>query len=166
VLDLGVIVVGAETGRLFADLGADVIKVENRAFPDGSRQSMDGSVLTGGFAYGHRGKRGLGLDLRSAEGRALFLDLVRHSDVVLSNFKPGTMESLGLGYADLAAVNPGIVVAESSAFGPTGPWSRKMGYGPLVRAAVGLSGLWRYADDPEGFSSAPGSPRSRCAPGR
>ena len=154
VLDLGVIVVGAETGRLFADLGADVIKVENRAFPDGSRQSMDGSVLTGGFAYGHRGKRGLGLDLRSAEGRALFLDLVRHSDVVLSNFKPGTMESLGLGYADLAAVNPGIVVAESSAFGPTGPWSRKMGYGPLVRAAVGLSGLWRYADDPEGFSDA------------
>ena len=154
VLDLGVIVVGAETGRLFADLGAEVIKVENRAFPDGSRQTFDGSAISAMFAYGHRNKLGLGLDLRSPEGAALFRRLVAVSDVVLSNFKPGTMESLGFGYDALAAINPGVVVADSSAFGATGPWSRKMGYGPLVRAATGLSGLWRYPDDDGSFSDA------------
>jgi crotonobetainyl-CoA:carnitine CoA-transferase CaiB-like acyl-CoA transferase len=74
--------------------------------------------------------------------------------VVLSNFKPGTMESLGLGHEALAEINPRVVVAESSAFGATGPWSRKMGYGPLVRAATGLTGLWRYPDDEGSFSDA------------
>ncbi|WP_433362655.1 CaiB/BaiF CoA transferase family protein [Actinoplanes sp. CA-142083] len=154
VLDLGVIVVGAELGRLFADMGAEVIKVENKAFPDGSRQTFDGSAISPTFAYGHRNKLGLGLNLRSPEGIALFKRLVAESDVVVSNFKPGTMESLGLGYEELAAINPGIVVADSSAFGPTGPWSRRLGYGPLVRASTGLSGLWRYRDDENGFSDA------------
>jgi crotonobetainyl-CoA:carnitine CoA-transferase CaiB-like acyl-CoA transferase len=154
VLDLGVIVVGAELGRLFADMGAEVIKVENKAFPDGSRQTFDGSAISPSFAYGHRNKLGLGLNLRTPEGIALFKRLVARSDVVLSNFKPGTMESLGLGYDELAAINPGIVVADSSAFGPTGPWSKRMGYGPLVRATTGLSGLWRYPDDEGSHSDA------------
>lgn len=154
VLDLGVIVVGAETGRLFADMGAEVVKVENKAFPDGSRQSFDGAPISAGFAMGHRNKLSLGLNLRVPEGVAVFKRLVARSDVVLSNFKPGTMASLGLGYEDLAAVNPRIVVADSSAFGPTGPWSRRMGYGPLVRASAGLSGLWRYPDDDGSFSDA------------
>lgn len=73
---------------------------------------------------------------------------------MLSNFKPGTLESLGLGYADLAAVNPGIIMADSSAFGPTGPWSRRMGYGPLVRASSGLTDLWRYPDAEGSYSDA------------
>jgi crotonobetainyl-CoA:carnitine CoA-transferase CaiB-like acyl-CoA transferase len=73
---------------------------------------------------------------------------------VLSNFKPGTLESLGLGYADLAAVNPGIIMADSSAFGPTGPWSNRMGYGPLVRASSGLSDLWRYPGIEGSYSDA------------
>ncbi|MDP9792971.1 crotonobetainyl-CoA:carnitine CoA-transferase CaiB-like acyl-CoA transferase [Catenuloplanes nepalensis] len=154
VLDLGVIVVGAELGRLFADLGAEVIKVENRAFPDGSRQTRDGSVISASFAYGHRNKLGLGLNLRDPRGAAVFRRLVAESDVVLSNFKPGTLESLGLGYAELSQINPGIVMADSSAFGPTGPWSRRMGYGPLVRAASGISMLWRYPEDEDGFSDA------------
>ncbi|BBH70047.1 putative CoA-transferase [Actinoplanes sp. OR16] len=154
VLDLGVIVVGAELGRLFADMGAEVIKVENQAFPDGSRQTFDGSPISASFAYGHRNKLGLGLNLRSDEGRDLFKQLVAVSDVVLSNFKPGTLESLGLGYDALSQVNPGIIVADSSAFGPTGPWSRRLGYGPLVRASAGLSGLWRYRDDAAGYSDA------------
>ncbi|MEU4244514.1 CoA transferase [Actinoplanes sp. NPDC026619] len=154
ILDLGVIVVGAELGRLFADLGADVIKVENKAFPDGSRQTLDGAPISASFAYGHRNKLGLGLNLRRDEGIAIFKRLVAESDVVVSNFKPGTMESLGLGYDQLKAINPGIVVADSSAFGPTGPWSRRLGYGPLVRASAGLSGLWRYLDSENGFSDA------------
>lgn len=151
VLDLGVIVVGAEAGRLFGDQGADVIKIESRAFPDGNRQSYLSYGLSVSFAAGHRNKRSLGLDLREPRGRAMFLRLVASADVMLSNFKPGTLESLGLGADVLAAANPRLVMVESSAFGDAGPWSRRMGYGPLVRAATGLTDCWRYADDVEGF---------------
>lgn len=151
VLDLGVIVVGAETSRLFADFGADVIKVENRNFPDGNRQTTEGATMSMSFAMGHRNKRGLGLNLRSPEGREIFLRLVARADVVLSNFKPGTLESLGIGYETLRQVNPEIVSVESSALGKGGPWSDRLGYGPLVRAVTGLSQLWRYPDQPNGF---------------
>jgi crotonobetainyl-CoA:carnitine CoA-transferase CaiB-like acyl-CoA transferase len=154
VLDLGVIVVGAELGRLLADLGAEVIKVENRAFPDGSRQALAGELIGAGFAAGHRNKSSLGLNLRDPRGKDLFRTLAARSDIVLSNFKPGTLESLGLGYADLAAVSPGIIMADSSAFGPTGPWSARMGYGPLVRASSGLTDLWRYPGDEGSYSDA------------
>lgn len=154
VLDLGVIVVGAETGRLLADQGADVVKVESSAFPDGNRQSYLPYGLSASFAAGHRNKRALGLSLRHPDGKALFLRLAEQADVVLSNFKPGTMESLGLGHDVLSAINPRLVSVESSAFGDTGPWSRRMGYGPLVRAATGLTEAWRYPDDPEGFSDS------------
>lgn len=151
VLDLGVIVVGAEQGRLLADQGADVIKVESRAYPDGNRQSHLSYGLSVSFAAGHRNKRSLGIDLRCEAGRGVFLDLAAKADVILSNFKPGTLESLGLGFDTLAAINPGIVMVDSSAFGASGPWSGRMGYGPLVRAATGLTKAWRYPDDPEGF---------------
>ncbi|MFF4796167.1 CaiB/BaiF CoA transferase family protein [Streptomyces sp. NPDC001276] len=151
VLDLGVIVYGAETGRLFADLGADVIKVENRAYPDGARVAR-GGMMNANFASGHRGKRSIGLNLRSDRGKALFTALVAESDLVLSNFKPGTLEALGLGYDTLAQVNPGIVMVTSSAMGSTGPWARWMGYGPLVRCASGLSSLWRYPEGPSAFA--------------
>lgn len=151
VIDLGVIVVGGEQSRLLADLGADVIKIESRAFPDGTRQTDLAIGMSVSFAAGHRNKRSLGLNLRSEEGKALFERLVAEADVVLTNFKPGTMDSLGLGYEHLAALNKDIVLVESSAFGPTGPWAQRMGYGPLVRAATGLTRHWRYPDDPEGF---------------
>jgi crotonobetainyl-CoA:carnitine CoA-transferase CaiB-like acyl-CoA transferase len=154
VLDLGVIVVGAEQTRLLGDQGAEVIKVENAGFPDGSRQTFDGSPMSASFAAGHRNKKGLGLNLRHPEGKALFLRLIENTDVVCSNFKPGTMESLGLGYDVLSQINPRIIVVDSSAFGPTGPWSKRLGYGPLVRASTGLTAEWRYPDDPASFSDA------------
>ena len=154
VLDLGVIVVGAEQGRLLADAGADVIKVENAAFPDGSRQNRTGGLISQTFAAGHRNKRAIGLNLRDPRGKMLFLRLVERSDIVLSNFKPGTLESLGLGRDVLSAANPRIVTVESSAYGPTGPWSRRLGYGPLVRASAGLTAQWRYPGEPESFSHA------------
>ena len=154
VLDLGVIVVGAETGRLLADMGAEVIKIESAAFPDGSRQSMVPGPISASFAYGHRGKLSLGLDLRTPEGKEHFRGLVAVSDVILSNFKPGTMESLGFSREQLAAINPGIITAESSAFGPRGPWSTRMGYGPLVRALSGLTGLWADPDKAGSWSDA------------
>lgn len=146
VLDLGVIVAGAEAGRLLADQGAEVIKVENRAFPDGGRQSMAGTAMTTSVAVGHRNKLSIGINLKSELGRKLFKKLAAQSDVVLSNFKPGTLESLGLGYEVLSDVNPGIIMIDSSALGRTGPQSRSLGYGPLVRAATGQSWLWRYPD--------------------
>lgn len=154
VLDLGVIVVGAEQGRLLADYGADVIKVEAKAFPDGGRQTMNGEPISVGFAAGHRNKRSLGLNLRNEEGKKLFLRLAEKADVILSNFKAGTLDSLGLGYEVVSRINPEIIMVDSSAFGPTGPWSRRMGYGPLVRANAGLTDLWRYEDDPESYSDS------------
>jgi crotonobetainyl-CoA:carnitine CoA-transferase CaiB-like acyl-CoA transferase len=151
VLDLGVIVVGAETGRQLADQGADVIKVENREFPDGARQTDAPGKVGYSFALGNRNKRSMGINLRSDGGRRLFGKLVAESDVVLTNFKPGTLESLGLGYGALKAINPRVILVESSALGSTGPWAKRMGYGPLVRATVGLTTLWRHPDAPDGF---------------
>lgn len=154
VLDLGVIVVGAETARLLADAGADVVKIENAAFPDGLRQTLDGGPMSQSFASGHRNKRGLSLDLRSPAGKALFLDLVRKSDVLLSNFKPGTLDGLGFDRETLLAANPRLVMVDSSAFGPFGPASGSLGYGPLVRSAAGITAQWAYAGEPGSFSDA------------
>lgn len=149
VLDLGVIVVGSDTGRLFGDLGADVVKIENSAFPDGLRGNL--TAVSHTYAAGHRNKRSVGIDLRGPEGRALAHRLVEISDVVLTNFKPGVAEALGMDHATLRAINPGIVVVDSSAFGPTGPWANRMGYGPLVRAAAGFTDLWVYPDQKDTF---------------
>ncbi|ORL16005.1 CaiB/BaiF CoA transferase family protein [Prescottella equi] len=149
VLDLGVIVFGAELSRQFADYGADVIKIENANFPDGLRQSKRGAALAASVAWGHRNKRSIGIDLRSPDGAGIFRRLVEGADVVLANFKPGTLASMGFSYESLAAINPRIVVSESSSFGSTGPWRTRLGYGPLVRASCGVSALWRYPDNAE-----------------
>ena len=101
VLDFGVIVLGAEAARLFADQGAEVIKIESRAFPDGAR------VSPVHFAIGHRGSRSIGVNLRSAEGVDVVKRLVAESDVLLANFKPGTLEKLGLGSRDPSGDQPG-----------------------------------------------------------
>ncbi|NMO03063.1 CoA transferase [Gordonia sp. TBRC 11910] len=154
VLDLGVIVVGAELGRLFGDYGAEVIKIESSAFPDGSRVIPRHAPITESASWGFRNRKSLGLNLRSDEGRRIFADLVRTSDVVLTNFKPGTLAKLGFDMDALLDLNPGIILSESSAFGNHGPWSRRLGYGPLVRASAGLSGLWSYPGESDGYSDA------------
>ncbi|MGE0216252.1 CoA transferase [Mycolicibacterium sp.] len=150
VLDLGVIVVGADTARLFGDLGADVVKVEHSAHMDGLRIGRP-TAMTQPFAAGHRNKRSIGIDLRLEEGRELAHRLVAQSDVVLTNYKPGVAEALGMDYATLRRINPHIVVVDSSAFGPTGPWAKRLGYGPLVRAAVGFTNLWTYPGEADTF---------------
>jgi crotonobetainyl-CoA:carnitine CoA-transferase CaiB-like acyl-CoA transferase len=142
ILDLGVIVAGGELGRLFADLGAEVIKIESTAYPDGLRQTPAGMAMSRSWALTRRNQASLGLDLRHPEGAALFEQLVAVSDAVFANFKPGTLASLGFSYEKLQGINPGIVLAESSAFGSTGPWSGRMGYGPLVRATTGITAQW------------------------
>jgi crotonobetainyl-CoA:carnitine CoA-transferase CaiB-like acyl-CoA transferase len=150
ILDLGVIVAGGELGRLFADLGAEVIKIESACYPDGLRQTPPGQVMSRSWALTHRNEYGLGLDLRHPSGAGLFARLVTGTDAVLANFKPGTLDSLGFSYQALRKLNPGIVLAESSAFGATGPWSARMGYGPLVRATTGVTRLWTSEDAERG----------------
>ncbi|WP_331244926.1 CoA transferase [Mycobacterium colombiense] len=154
-LDLGVIVFGAELGRLFADQGADVIKIENATFPDGLRQTRRGGGMNASFAWGQRNKRSFGLDMRNAQGAKLFRDLVVRADIVAANFKPGTLEALGFGYRELTAINRRIVLSDSSAFGNRGPGRSRMGYGPLVRVSCGVAALWRDpsadAADPRAF---------------
>jgi crotonobetainyl-CoA:carnitine CoA-transferase CaiB-like acyl-CoA transferase len=148
ILDLGVIVAGGELSRLFGDLGAEVIKIESSDYPDGLRQARAGEAMSESFAWTHRNQLGLGLDLRSTEGARIFGRLVAEADAVFANFKPGTLASLGFSYDALRAINPRIVLAESSAFGDRGPWSARLGYGPLVRAATGVTRLWT-SDDPD-----------------
>jgi crotonobetainyl-CoA:carnitine CoA-transferase CaiB-like acyl-CoA transferase len=153
VLDFGAIVFGAEVGRLLGDMGAEIIKVENREFVDASRRSPEAGIkVTAKYAVGQRNKKSFGVDLRSPEGVALIKRLAKQSDVVLSNFKPGTLEKLGLGWEVLHQINPGLVWMSASGFGHTGPWSSWSGYGPLVRSVSGLTSLWRYPDDPTGFA--------------
>ncbi|TRW82410.1 CoA transferase [Mycolicibacterium sp. 018/SC-01/001] len=150
ILDLGVIVAGGELGRLFADLGAEVIKVESAAYPDGLRQTPAGMALSRSWALTHRNEYSLGLDLRDARGAQLFAELVAEADAVFANFKPGTLAALGFSMDRLREINPDIVLAESSAYGDHGPWSAQMGYGPLVRASTGITRLWTSPDAPPG----------------
>lgn len=152
ILDLGVIVAGGELGRLFADLGAEVIKIESAAYPDGLRQTPPGLEMSRSWALTHRNEQSLGLDLRHPDGARLFGRLVAGADAVFANFKPGTLAALGFSYERLRELNPRIVLAESSAFGATGPWSARMGYGPLVRATTGVTALW--TSDDGGFYDA------------
>ena len=150
VVDFGIIVIGNEIGRLLADQGADVIKIENRAFPDAARVGYGGK-LSHSFVAGSRNKRSFGVNLRTPEGVALLKRLVAGADVVLENFKPGTLEKLGLGYESLRAVKPDLVMLSTNALGSTGPWSRWLGYGPIVRCVSGITSLWRYPEDELGF---------------
>ncbi|MBB2992657.1 crotonobetainyl-CoA:carnitine CoA-transferase CaiB-like acyl-CoA transferase [Mycolicibacterium iranicum] len=155
ILDLGVIVAGGELGRLFADLGAEVIKIESPSYPDGLRQAPPGAQLSRSWALAHRNEYSLGLDLRNAAGAEVFADLVAGADAVFANFKPGTLAALGFSYDRLRELNPALVLAESSAFGDRGPWSARMGYGPLVRAASGVARLWTSPDaEPGAFFDA------------
>ncbi len=146
ILDLGVIVAGGELGRLFADMGADVIKVESPSYPDGLRQARPGQVMSESFAWTHRNQTAIGLDLRATGGPQVFRRLVERADAVFANFKPGTLTSLGFSFDTLREINPGIVLTESSAFGDRGPWSTRLGYGPLVRASTGVTHLWATED--------------------
>ena len=146
IVDLGIIVAGGELSRLFGDLGAEVIKVESSSYPDGLRQVRVGDTMSESFAWTHRNNLALGLELRTPAGADVFGRLVAGADAVFANFKPGTLASLGFSYESLRALNRQIVLAESSAFGATGPWSERMGYGPLVRACTGVTRVWTSPD--------------------
>jgi crotonobetainyl-CoA:carnitine CoA-transferase CaiB-like acyl-CoA transferase len=153
VLDFGQGGVGVQCGRVFADHGADVIKIESVRYPDFMR--LMGSNLTSpSFASSSRSKRSFGVNLKSPEGVDLVRRLAKSADVVIENNSTGTMASLGLGWEDLHAINPGLVMLSSQLLGSTGPRAGWRGYGPSVQAYGGLLHLWAFPDG-EGW---PGSP--------
>ncbi len=148
VLDFGVGAVGVEVGRLFAEYGADVIKVESQARPDFMR-ALTPAWMNPAFASSSRSKRSFAVDLSSERGVGLLHQLVRVSDVVVDNNGAGVMEKLGVGYEALRATNPRIVVFTSQMVGGQGPWSRWIGYGPSTHPVSGLQYLWNYPEDAE-----------------
>jgi crotonobetainyl-CoA:carnitine CoA-transferase CaiB-like acyl-CoA transferase len=145
VLDFGIGGVGVEVGRLFAEYGADVIKVESANAPDFIRV-VSGAMMSPPFASSSRSKRGLGINLRTPEGQQILHRLVRLSDIVIENSGTGVMERLGAGYEELRAINPRIIMISSQIAGRTGPWRGWIGYGPSTHPLSGLSVLWNYPD--------------------
>lgn len=138
VLDLTRVLAGPFCTMMLADMGAEIIKIEQPGKGDDSRAF--GPFLKSESAYYmhvNRNKLGVTLNLKG-QGKALFLDMVKQADVVLENYRPGTMERLGLGYEDLKAVNPGIIYGCVSGFGHSGPYSQRPGYDILGQAMGGL----------------------------
>lgn len=143
VLDLTRVLAGPYCGMLLADMGADVIKVENPSGGDDSR-SM-GPFLGKGddrqsayYINFNRSKTGCTLNLKKPEAKEIFKKMVRKSDIVIENYRPGTMEKFGLGYDTLKEINPGIIYGCVSGFGHTGPYSRRAGYDIIGQAMGGL----------------------------
>lgn len=139
VLDLTRVLAGPYSGMLMADMGADVIKIEMPGKGDDSRAF--GPFINGESSYYmnlNRNKKGVTLNLKTEEGKNIFLEMVKKADVVLENYRPGTMEKLGLGYETLKMINPGIVYGCVSGFGHYGPYSQRAGYDIIGQAMGGL----------------------------
>lgn len=146
VIELGSLIAGPFAGRLLGDLGADVVKVESPDRPDPLRTwgqaEQDGHRFF--WTVHARNKRCVTLDLRVDAGREMFLDLVEVADVVVENFRPGTLEKWGLGFDELSARNPRVVLARVSGYGQTGPKARSAGYASVAEAVSGLRHLNGY----------------------
>lgn len=148
VLEMGSTVAGPFCGRLLADFGAEVIKVEDAG---GDPVRTMGKRFHGVSLYAasiFRNKSIVSIDLRKPEGQALAADLAAKSDVVVENFRPGGLEKWGLGYAQLSARNPRLVMARISGFGQDGPYSQRAGYGVIGEAVSGLRHLTGDEDRP------------------
>lgn len=141
ILDLTRVLAGPLCTMFLGDMGAEIIKIEQPGIGDDSRafppRLGDESAY---FMQVNRNKIGITLNLKG-EGRDLFLRMVKDADVVIENYRPGTMERLGLGYADLKAVNPRIILVRISGFGQTGPYALRPGYDILAQAMGGLMGV-------------------------
>jgi CoA:oxalate CoA-transferase len=153
VLDLSRVLAGPYAATMLADLGATVVKIENPADPDVSRGfppylTSGDEEFSGYYAQYNRGKLGLALDLKSDEGKQVLRDLVAKADVLVENFRPGTMEKLGLGYEVLHAINPRLVYTAISGYGQTGSRSRRPAFDNTAQAAGGLWSMNGYADQP------------------
>jgi len=146
VLDLSQWLAGPAAAALLGDFGAEVVMVE---LPVTGTASIDGPGSRGvGFPVTNRNKRSITLDVRSARGRDVFLELVRLSDVIVENFRPGTLERWNLGPAALHAVNPRVVLLRSSGFGQSGPYAARAAFNPVGLAFGGMTYLNGFPDRP------------------
>ena len=155
VIEVGTLISGPFAGRLLGDMGADVVKIEPPGSPDPLRTWGQAEVDGHHFFWTihARNKKAVTLNLREPKGRELFLDLVEKSDVIVENFRPGTLEKWNLGYDLLRERNRGIILVRVSGYGQTGPDSHKAGYASVAEAASGLRHM-------NGF---PGGPPPRLA---
>jgi len=155
VLELAHIMAGPVCGMMLADMGADVIKVEKIPGGDDTRRmvppSIDGEAAA--FMMMNRNKRGLAIDLKQEAGKEILRRLVADADVLIENFRMGTMESLGLGYDALARINPALIYCEISGFGRTGPYAERGGFDLI---AQGMSGIMSITGE------GPGRPPVKC----
>lgn len=140
VLEITQIMSGPTCGLLLADMGADVIKIEKLDGGDDARAYRDPQVngVSAPFMMMNRNKRGLALDLKNPEGRALLLRMVKQADVLVENFRGGTMAKLGLGFETLRAANPGLIYCAISGYGRTGPYADKGGFDLIAQGFAGL----------------------------
>ena len=140
VLELGTLLAGPFCGQLLGDFGAEVIKIEPPGQGDPmrvwGREKANGKSLW--WPVVARNKKAITLDLRQAEGQQLLRELVAKADFLLENFRPGTMEKWGLGWTELSAINPRLIMIRVSGFGQTGPYSRQAGFGAIGEAMGGL----------------------------
>jgi crotonobetainyl-CoA:carnitine CoA-transferase CaiB-like acyl-CoA transferase len=140
VLEITQIMSGPTCGLLLADMGADVIKIEKLDGGDDARAYRDPQVngVSAPFMMMNRNKRGLALDLKNPEGRALLLRMVKQADVLVENFRGGTMDKLGLGFETLKVENPGLIYCAISGYGRTGPYADKGGFDLIAQGFAGL----------------------------
>ncbi|MCL6561759.1 MAG: CoA transferase [Firmicutes bacterium] len=150
VLELGSLIAGPFAGRLLADMGAEVVKVEAPDTPDPMRQwgqaTYRGRRLW--WTVQSRNKYCITLNLRLPEGQALFRRLAQQADVVIENFRPGTLEQWQLGWDELSAVNPRLILVRVSGFGQTGPYRDRAGFGAVAEAMGGLRYVTGFPDRP------------------
>ena len=140
VLELAQIMAGPTCGLLLADLGAEVIKIEKTPFGDDTRNFLPPDINgeSAAFMMMNRNKKGIALNLKDRDGIEIFKRMIKNSDVVLENFRKGTLDKLGVGYDVISKINPKIILCEISGYGRTGPYADKGGF-DLV--AQGMSGL-------------------------
>jgi crotonobetainyl-CoA:carnitine CoA-transferase CaiB-like acyl-CoA transferase len=147
VLELGGLIAGPYATSLFAQFGADVIKVESPGDGDPLRRWRKLHRGTSLWWYSiSRNKRSLALDLKAEEGRRTVRELARTADVVVENFRPGTLEGWGLGWDELSRLNPGLVMVRISGFGQTGPYRDRPGFAAIAEAMGGLRHITGYPD--------------------
>lgn len=149
VLDISTILAGPLVAQILGDFGAEVIKIEHPTKPDGMRGhglDKDGHPLW--WTMISRNKRTMTLNLGNAQGGAIFRRLAAEADVVVENFRPGTLERWGLGYDVLSELNPGLILLRVTGFGQTGPYATRPAFGTLVESMSGFAHLTGEADGP------------------
>ncbi len=150
VLELGQLIAGPYCGQVLADFGAEVIKIEPPGKGDAMRQwgqtDANGDPLWWNVIG--RNKKSMTLDLRQPEGQEVLRKLVSKADILIENFRPGTMEKWGLGYDVLAAINPGLIMVRVTGFGQDGPYSNRAGFASVCEAMGGLRYISGYPDRP------------------